>query len=123
MNNFLSVGIYSLAAVGFIAWVWAKAWTLNSAPDTHSDGDRSKKKAKKKKAKKGARDDLTEISGIGKVISGKLYKLGYTRFEQIAGFTKQDIARVNEQLNFKGRIEREKWVSQAKKLVHKKNNI
>ncbi len=115
MNDLWSVGIYTLAAVGFIAWVWIKARALD-----HGQVNHGHLKQTVKQTAGGARDDLTAISGIGKVISGKLYQLGYTRFEQIAGFSKQDIARVNEQLNFKGRIEREKWVSQAKKLVRKK---
>lgn len=112
MNNIVSVGIYTLAVVGFILWVWIKTRSMNSGQVSH-DGSTNR-------TARGGNDDLTEISGIGKVISGKLCQLGYTRFEQIAGFTKQDIARVNEQLNFKGRIEREKWVSQAKKLARKK---
>lgn len=62
-------------------------------------------------------DDLTRINGIGEVLEGKLKALGITTFRQIADFTAEDIEQTNEQLAFKGRIEREEWVEQAKKLV------
>ena len=61
-------------------------------------------------------DDLQKINGIGKVLEKKLNKLGIYTFAQIAAFSKKDIDSINETLSFKGRIEREKWVSQAKKL-------
>ncbi len=58
-------------------------------------------------------DVLTEINGIGPVIEGKLKALGITTFKQIAELSAERIAEIDEQLNFKGRIEREEWVSQA----------
>jgi F-type H+-transporting ATPase subunit gamma len=54
------------------------------------------------------------IDGIGPVIERKLHEMGITTFKQIATWTPDEIARVGEQLNFKGRIEREDWVGQAK---------
>ena len=68
------------------------------------------------KAKSGA-DDLSKISGVGPVIVGKLEKLGITTFQQIADFTAEDIARIDEELNFKGRIERDEWVKQANEFL------
>lgn len=65
----------------------------------------------------GYRDKLTLIDGIGATLEARLNSLGITSFRQIAEFNDQDIERVNEVLNFKGRIEREGWVAQAKKLV------
>ncbi|MGB5640698.1 MAG: hypothetical protein WBM63_16420 [Sedimenticolaceae bacterium] len=62
-------------------------------------------------------DDLQVIKGIGPKIAAKLERLGIRRFEQIAGWTPEDIERVNEKLRFKGRIEREKWIPQARALV------
>ena len=62
-------------------------------------------------------DKLTEINGIGPVIEGKLNGLGITTFKQIAEFTAEDIERIDTELNFKGRIEREEWVAQAKEKV------
>ena len=64
-----------------------------------------------------SKDDLTRIKGIGKVLESKLHDLGITTFLQIADFTAEDIARVDAVLNFKGRIEREKWVEQAKGFI------
>ena len=64
-----------------------------------------------------ARDDLTRIKGIGPTLKDKLYGLGIMSFQQIAEFTPADIARVNEVLDFPGRIEREQWVEQAKAIV------
>lgn len=61
-------------------------------------------------------DDLTRIKGIGHVLQTKLNELGIVTYRQIADFTEADILRVNESLDFPGRIEREKWVEQAKRL-------
>ena len=62
-------------------------------------------------------DELTEINGIGPVIAGKLKDIGITTFKQIAEFTAEDIERVDAELNFKGRIEREEWIAQAKEKI------
>jgi predicted flap endonuclease-1-like 5' DNA nuclease len=65
----------------------------------------------------GAADDLTKIKGIGQVLKGKLNGLGITTFRQIAEFTEADIERVNTELDFPGRIERERWVEQARDFM------
>ena len=66
----------------------------------------------------GKADDLKEISGIGLKIEETLNDLGIYHFDQIANWTKENVEWVNEHLLvFKGRIEREKWVEQAKKLA------
>jgi len=62
-------------------------------------------------------DDLTKISGVGPVIVGKLEALGITTFQQVADFTADDIERIDGELNFKGRIERDDWVKQAKEFL------
>ena len=62
-------------------------------------------------------DDLKQITGVGPVLEGKLHALGITKFEQIANFSADDIAKVDERLNFKGRIERDDWLSQAAELA------
>jgi F-type H+-transporting ATPase subunit gamma len=63
-----------------------------------------------------AADDLKQIVGIGPVIVRKLADLGYTTFRQVAAWTPEDAVRIGEQLDFKGRIEREDWIAQAKQL-------
>jgi len=71
----------------------------------------------KEMATESAADDLSRISGVGPVIVGKLEALGITSFQQIADFTAEDISRIDEELNFKGRIERDEWVKQAKEFL------
>jgi len=62
-------------------------------------------------------DKLTEINGIGPVIEGKLNDLGISSFQQIADFSAEDVERIDAELNFKGRIEREGWITQAKEKI------
>ena len=62
-------------------------------------------------------DDLKQLSGVGPALEKKLHAAGVTRFAQIAAWTADDIAEMDEKLSFKGRIEREGWVDQAKKIV------
>ena len=62
-------------------------------------------------------DDLSLISGVGPVLVKKLNEAGYTTFKQIAEMTPEQIAELDEKLNFKGRIERDQWVEQAKELM------
>ncbi len=62
-------------------------------------------------------DDLKGIRGIGVLIEKKLQSLGITRWAQIARWSKADIDRVSDVLDFKGRIERENWIEQAQVLA------
>ncbi len=64
----------------------------------------------------GEADDLKMISGVGPVLEKKLNAFGVTRFDQVAKLTKKDIAALDAALNFKGRIERDDWVKQARAL-------
>jgi predicted flap endonuclease-1-like 5' DNA nuclease len=61
-------------------------------------------------------DDLKRIRGIGVLIEKKLNQLGVVTYDHIANWTAQDIERVSQSLDFKGRIERENWVEQARIL-------
>jgi len=65
----------------------------------------------------GSVDDLKRIRGIGVLIEKKLNALGIARYGQIANWSQDDVARISEQLDFKGRIERESWVEQARILA------
>lgn len=63
-------------------------------------------------------DDLTVLKGVGPKIKEKLARLGVTRFDQIAAWTEDDVARIDEAMEpFRGRIVREKWVDQAQLLA------
>ena len=69
----------------------------------------------------GEGDDLTQIVGIGKVFEEMLHGLGIYYFRQIATFGPEELARVNAELKeFKGRIEHDDWIGQARELHFKK---
>jgi len=62
-------------------------------------------------------EDLKRIRGIGVQIEKKLNQMGIVAYEQIANWTAEEIDRVSQSLDFKGRIERENWVEQARILA------
>jgi len=64
-------------------------------------------------------DDLTLINGIGPKLKEKLNQNGITQFAQIAAWKAKDISEFDDRLSFKGRIQRDDWVKQAKALVKK----
>ena len=68
----------------------------------------------------GEADDLKKISGVGPVLEKKLNDLGIYTYAQVAAFSKDDIAKVDDALSFKGRIDRDDWLSQAKTLAEAK---
>jgi predicted flap endonuclease-1-like 5' DNA nuclease len=69
-------------------------------------------------ASQGPRDDLKRIRGVGVLIEKRLNAMGISRYEQIANWTSGEIDRVSQVLEFKGRIEREGWVEQARILLN-----
>lgn len=66
----------------------------------------------------GSQDDLKRIRGVGVLIEKRLNAMGFSRYDQIANWTSGDIDRVSQVLEFKGRIEREGWVEQARILLN-----
>lgn len=75
------------------------------------------------KAEKAERDDLKMISGIGPFIEERLHALDIYTFRQISNFTPGDIEKLNIAIEyFSGRIERDKWVAQARELVNAEEN-
>jgi predicted flap endonuclease-1-like 5' DNA nuclease len=64
----------------------------------------------------GDADDLKRIRGIGVLTEKRLHAMGVLTYEDIANWTREDIDRVSKSLDFKGRIERENWVEQARIL-------
>ena len=62
-------------------------------------------------------DDLKRVRGIGLLIERKLNAMGVSTYEQIANWTADDVGTVNAKLEFKGRIERENWIEQARILA------
>jgi NADH-quinone oxidoreductase subunit E len=62
-------------------------------------------------------DDLKLISGVGPKLEGVLNGLGIWTFAQVASWKKAERDWVDGYLKFKGRIERDDWVKQAKALA------
>ena len=62
-------------------------------------------------------DDLKSISGIGPKLESVLNGLGIWTFRQIAGWTQEEVAWVDDYLSFKGRIGRDGWIAQAARLA------
>jgi predicted flap endonuclease-1-like 5' DNA nuclease len=66
----------------------------------------------------GNEDDLEVINGIGPMLGELLNEIGVYYFWQIAEWGPAEIEWVDNKLeHFKGRIERDEWVSQAKELA------
>ncbi|MEM1298216.1 MAG: hypothetical protein AAGH68_02975 [Pseudomonadota bacterium] len=66
-------------------------------------------------------DDLKTIKGVGPKMEGILNDKGVYLFHQVANFTPQDVAWVNEAIEaFPGRIDRDNWVGQAQTLYREK---
>lgn len=96
----------------------------------HDDALKIARKKENAKATNGQKpaeqevDDLTEIVGIGKVFQQTLNDLGIYSYRQIASFDASDVARVNMQLKeFKGRMEQDDWIGQAKELHFQKYGV
>jgi len=69
------------------------------------------------KKPKGEGDDLTKIKGVSADLASRLGTIGVIKYEQIANFSDDDIANVDEALSLNGRLEKEDWVGQAQKLL------
>jgi predicted flap endonuclease-1-like 5' DNA nuclease len=72
--------------------------------------------AQDKVARAAGHNDLKRIRGIGVLIEKRLNAMGVTTYDHIANWTADDIERVSRSLDFKGRIERENWIEQARIL-------
>jgi predicted flap endonuclease-1-like 5' DNA nuclease len=68
----------------------------------------------------GRPDDLKQIKGVKRVLERTLHKVGVFYFWQIAEWSSDDVKHVDSVLPaFKGRIERDHWVTQANELSTK----
>jgi hypothetical protein len=93
---------------GVTGWFASTAPAPASAPKPAADA---------REAASSTPDDLTAIKGIGPKVRDALYGMGIFRYWQIAQLTEPEIAAINDKLKFKGRVEREGWVDQAKALL------
>lgn len=87
------------------------------APAEASEGEADAAVKPLFEAPAGDPDDLKKITGVGPSLERRLRDLGVTKIEQIANFSDEDVENVDAVLNFKGRIQRDDWVGQAKALV------
>ncbi|MDX2202926.1 MAG: hypothetical protein NW223_09255 [Hyphomicrobiaceae bacterium] len=92
--------------IGALPSVRSSAYRDETAPETP-----------RRPLRAGASDDLKRIRGIGVLIEKKLNSMGISSYEAIANWTAADIDRISQTLDFKGRIERENWVEQARILA------
>jgi large subunit ribosomal protein L21 len=69
------------------------------------------------KAAGGKGDDLTKLTGVGKVAAGKLNDAGYATFAQIGALTDKQFAELDETI-FKGRVPKDQLVSEAQSLAN-----
>lgn len=65
----------------------------------------------------GGGDDLKQLKGVGPALEKTLNELGFYHFDQIAAWRKKEVEWVDSRLRFKGRIERDEWIKQAKVLA------
>ena len=82
----------------------ARAKRLNAAPNISTMTNRHT-------------DDLKLINTIAPELETMLNKLNVIKFEQIAAFSDDEIANVDEALKLNGRIEKDDWISQAQRLM------
>ena len=65
----------------------------------------------------GTVDDLKRISGVGPKLEKMLNEAGIFHFWQIAQLSDAQIQVLDDKLEFRGRIARDNWIEQAKKLA------
>lgn len=101
----------------------AGAAAVAAALPADNDEDESPPKPKIAQAV-GDPDDLERIRGVGPKLNRLLISLGVLRFDQIAAWDDSDVAEVDGHLGaFKGRIDRDNWVEQAKLLAEDKDDV
>ncbi len=108
-------GVKAAIGAGSVAGVAVAA----AAPKRVAAPKAEKKAEAPKAAAAVGADDLKLLSGVGPALEKKLLEAGVTSFAQIAAWTDADVEEFGEKLSFKGRIEREGWIEQAKELASK----
>ena len=63
------------------------------------------------------KDDLKKISGVGPKLEETLNKMGVYHFSQVSAWTPDEIQWVDDNLSFKGRIDRDDWIGQATEMM------
>lgn len=99
----------------------AAAAAETSTPDVQEEPQHLVGKLERPKgiaaAREGKADKLQRISGIGPKNEKILNGLGIFHFDQIASWSREQVAWVDDHLKFNGRIAREEWIKQARLLA------
>ena len=111
----LGAGSVSASAIAAVVEPASKTKTAKPAAAKATEA----KPAAPKAGKAAAGGDLKKLSGVGPALEKKLIAAGVTSLEQVAAWTQADVTKIDEELSFKGRIEREGWIAQAKELTAK----
>ncbi len=91
----------------------------DSSESALEEGSQGSQPATQEAPPEGEADDLKKISGVGPKLEQTLNGLGIYYYKQIAEFTEENVEWVDTHLKFKGRIERDNWIEQAKELINK----
>ncbi|MGI9401421.1 MAG: ATP-binding cassette domain-containing protein [Rhizobiaceae bacterium] len=94
-----------------------KAATARKSKSTAAKTSKAVENRPPRMRKPAAPDDLKRISGVGPKLEQTLNGLGIYKYEQIAKWKKAERDWVDGYLKFKGRIERDNWVAQAKQYA------
>jgi NADH-quinone oxidoreductase subunit E len=89
----------------------------HTKPASQTKTSQPKPAVKAKPVARGKADDLKLIAGIGPKLEQVLNAKGIRNFVEIAAWTDEEIARLDAELGFNGRIGRDDWTGQAKILA------
>ncbi|MGB0960557.1 MAG: NADH-quinone oxidoreductase subunit E [Halocynthiibacter sp.] len=96
----------------------AKSTNASPAPKAAAGTSDQKKPRTMKAPRKAGADDLKKIKGVGPKLEALLHSLGFYHFDQVAKWTSQEVAWVDDNLEgFRGRVSRDNWVAQATVLA------
>lgn len=96
----------------------AEAKKAAAKPETKAEAAVAEKEPETlKAARDGKADDLKLLKGVGPKLEETLNELGFFHYDQVAAWTEAEVAWVDSRLKFKGRIDRDGWIEQAKKLA------
>lgn len=62
-------------------------------------------------------DDLTQLTGIGPKLAAALAARGIRTFAQLADWTEEQAQAFDAELSLKGRVARDAWIAQARRLA------
>jgi len=87
-------------------------------PDSSAGSGQAAKPEMMSAPNEGGADDLKQIKGVGPKLEQLLNSMGVYHFDQIAGWTADEVSWVDDNLQgFKGRVSRDDWVAQAQVLA------